>query len=165
VLLSTGLWVRGGPPSLVPAILFVVHRLLLQLQLSFLNGRRMMLMEMMEILLLLLYGYRDAMLLPSFSVRWRCRGRCRRVRGYRRRPFCQRHAHIAHLQPLARQPVLGQCLGRAPRRPAPAKHEVRVFCAALHFHLMWLGRRGRNGRYWIRLFVVTADLKTKTVIN
>lgn len=139
MFLSTGLWVRGGPPSLVPAILVVVHRLLLQLQLSFLNGRRMMLMELMDILLLLLYGNRDVMLLPSFSVRWRCRCRgrcCRRVGGYRRRSLRQRHAHVAHLQPLARQPVLGQCLGGAPRSPAPAKHEVRVFCAALHFHLM-----------------------------
>lgn len=146
VILSTGFRVRGGPPSLISAVLVVVYGLLLKLQLSFLNDFWMMLVEMMEVLLLmivvlllllLLHGYRDVMLLSSFPVWWRrCdRSRCR-VRGYRRRSFRQRHAHVAHLQSLTSQPILGQRLGRVPRRPTSAKHEIRVFCATLHFHLM-----------------------------
>lgn len=117
------------------------------------------------LLLLLVHRHRRRRLLvlvvPSLTaaLRRRRRGRDRRVRRGRG-PSGQRHAHVTHLQPLARQPVLGQRFGRAARRPAPAEHEIRVFRAALHFHVLRLARR-RRSRWGLFVVIVPVDLDGK----
>lgn len=119
-------------------------------------------MDIVVVLLLLLLVYGGSLLkvvvlllVLSFSMRHRVGGR---------RAFRQRHAHVTYLQTLAGQPVFGQRLGRAPRRPTPAEHEVRVFRAALHFHLLRFARRRRRRRRR-SLFVITDHLRTHKKIT
>lgn len=120
----------------------------------------MLLLVVMDIVVVLLvYGGSllkvvVLLLVLSFSMRHRVGGR---------RAFRQRHAHVTYLQTLAGQPVFGQRLGRAPRRPTPAEHEVRVFRAALHFHLLRFARRRRRRRR--SLFVITDHLRTHKKIT